>query len=158
MPGEHTPSLLCNSRFNLHACERARGWISLSICALASPDLFLRGKAIVAIFRFEAKVIGRSDRAGGRSIVACAAYRSGTRLRDDRYDTFHNYRRRAAGVEYTGIHSPEAAPAWATARGPLWNGIEAQEDRHNRWATAQLARELIPAIPAELDRAQRKAL
>jgi hypothetical protein len=112
----------------------------------------------VAIYRFEAKIIGRSERAGGRSVVAAAAYRSASKLADERYEVIHDYSRRAAGVEYAGIHSPEASPAWATERGSLWNGIEAKEDTHNRRASAQLAREYIPAIPTELDSSQRKAL
>ena len=112
----------------------------------------------MAIFRFEAKIIGRSDRAGGRSIVACAAYRSGTKLHSEKYDVTHNYSRRAVGVEYAGIHSPEVAASWMTERETLWNSIEAKEDTHNRRASAQLAKELLPAIPAELNKEQRKAL
>jgi hypothetical protein len=117
-----------------------------------------RGRAAVAIYRFEAKIIGRSDRVGGRSVVACAAYRSGTRLHSEKYDVTHDYSRRTAGIEYEGIHSPECSPSSVTDRGALWNGIEAKEDTHNRRAKAQLARELLPSIPAELNKEQRKAL
>jgi MobA/MobL family len=42
----------------------------------------------MAIYHFSAKVIGR---AAGRSAVAAAAYRSGSRLRDERLDRDHDF-------------------------------------------------------------------
>jgi hypothetical protein len=125
----------------------------------------------VAIFRFEVKIIGRADRRAGRSVVAAAAYRSGSKLRDERYGKTHDYSRRAAGIADTWIDAPEAGPEWlryddrqganytqSDARAALWNSVEIIEDSHNRRDTARLARELVLALPHELTRKQRRAL
>ena len=112
----------------------------------------------MAIYRFEAKILGRSDRAGGRSISAAAAYRAGERIADFKYEVVHDYRRRGAGVVFSEVVAPENAPAWAWDREKLWNAVEAKEDTHNRHASAQLAREFIVALPKELTAEQRETL
>ena len=112
----------------------------------------------MAIYRFEAKVIGRSERAGGRSVVAAAAYRSGDKMEDRKYEVTHDYSRRAAGVVFSEILAPENAPAWVMDRQELWNAVETKEDTHNRRASAQLAREFIPALPKELTPEQQQDL
>ena len=98
----------------------------------------------MAIFRLEAKVFSREKR--GRSVIAAAAYRAGSRLKDELRDKIFDYARRAKGVINSTILAPEDAPAWATNSGQLWNAVEASEKR----VDAQLAREFILALPKEL--------
>ncbi|WP_369695454.1 MobQ family relaxase [Jiella marina] len=96
----------------------------------------------MASFHQSFQVIKRSV---GRSAVAAAAYRSGSRLEDERSGRISDYSRRA-GVVHTEIMAPEEAPDWARDRGQLWNRIEAVERRKD----AQLAREVNMALPHEL--------
>lgn len=91
------------------------------------------------------------QRSKGRSAVAAAAYRSGTRLVDERTGLTHDYTRKQ-GVEATALLLPDEAPDWAHDRGALWNAAERQE-KHPR---AQTARDLEVAFPAEFDAAQRR--
>jgi len=98
----------------------------------------------MALFRLEAKVFSREKR--GRSVVAAAAYRSGTKLRDELREKTFDYSRRGAGVIHSTILAPEGAPAWATDSTQLWNAVEAGEKRKD----AQLAREFVLAVPPEL--------
>jgi len=104
----------------------------------------------MAMFRLEAKVIARGQRAGGRSVVAAAAYRAGAYLKDIRYDRQCDYRRRQAGVVYNRILAPDGAPEWAKNPEKLWNEVERSETRSD----AQLAREFILAVPPELSDAE----
>ena len=71
----------------------------------------------MAIYHLTAKLIKRSN---GQSAVACAAYRSGTRLLDERTGEQKDYRRKG-GVEHSEILTPEDAPEWAQDREQLWN-------------------------------------
>jgi ATP-dependent exoDNAse (exonuclease V) alpha subunit len=98
----------------------------------------------MAIFRFEAKVFGREKR--GRSVIAAAAYRAGTKLKDELRDKIFDYARRTKGVIHSDILAPEGAPGWVHDSGQLWNKVEAGEKRKD----AQLAREFILAVPKEL--------
>jgi ATP-dependent exoDNAse (exonuclease V) alpha subunit len=98
----------------------------------------------MAIFRLEAKIFSREKR--GRSVIAAAAYRTGTKLKDEISGKIFDYARRVKGVIETMILAPEGAPAWATNSGELWNRVEAGEKR----ADAQLAREFVLALPKEL--------
>lgn len=104
----------------------------------------------MAIYHLSAKVISR---AGGRSSVAAAAYRTAGRLRDDRQGLEHDYSRKG-GVVHSEIMAPENAPDWMCDRGQLWNAVEAVEKRRD----AQLAREIEVALPRELDRGERLEL
>ena len=104
----------------------------------------------MAIAFVAAQIIGRSN---GRSSVAAAAYRTGTRLTDTRTGEIHDFTRRA-GVRESFILAPAGAPSWMKDRSALWNGVEAGEKRKD----AQLARELIVALPHEFNAAQRRAL
>lgn len=101
----------------------------------------------MAIYHLSAKVISR---AGGRSSVAAAAYRSGRRLHDARQGIEHDYSRKG-GVVHSEIMAPENAPDWMHNRDRLWNAVEAVERRKD----AQLAREIEVALPRELDRGAR---
>nr|WP_272490867.1 MobQ family relaxase [Mesobacterium pallidum] len=109
-----------------------------------------RGVRAVAIYHLSAKVISR---AGGRSSVAAAAYRTAGRLRDDRQGLEHDYSRKG-GVVHAEIMAPENAPDWMRDRDQLWNAVEAVEKRRD----AQLAREIEVALPRELDRGARLEL
>lgn len=98
----------------------------------------------MAIFRLEAKIFSREKR--GRSVIAAAAYRAGTKLRDEIREKTFDYSRRSKGVVQTVIVGPEGAPEWMRDPGRLWNLVEASEKRKD----AQLAREFVLALPKEL--------
>jgi MobA/MobL family len=99
----------------------------------------------MALYRLEAKIFSREKR--GRSVVAAAAYRSGTKIRDERYDKIHDYSRRSKGVIESVILRPEGSPEWTAKPDTLWNTVERGEKR----VDAQLAREFILAVPPELN-------
>jgi len=100
----------------------------------------------MAIYHLHVKVIGRKS---GSSAVASAAYRSGSRLRDERLDRSHDFSAKR-GVVHSEVMLPENAPeAWRN-RERLWNDVEAIEIRKD----AQLAREVEFALPREMTQAQ----
>jgi len=99
----------------------------------------------MAIYHFSAKVISR---AAGSSAVASAAYRSASRLRDDRLDRSHDFTNKP-GVEHSEVLLPDGAPDEWHDREQLWNDVEAAEIRKD----AQLAREVEFAIPREMSKA-----
>jgi MobA/MobL family len=98
----------------------------------------------MAIYHLRVKYLKRSE---GRSAVAAAAYRSGTRLEDVRGGVTHDYTRKQ-NVEYQDVLLPEGAPASLTDRGVLWNTIETGIT-HPR---AQPAMECEAALPRELSK------
>ncbi len=98
----------------------------------------------MALFRLEAKVFSREKR--GRSVIAAAAYRAGTKLMDEVREKTFDYTRRVNGVIQSMILAPDGAPAWVLDSGQLWNTVERSEKR----VDAQLAREFILAVPPEL--------
>lgn len=104
----------------------------------------------MAIYRLSASYVKRSE---GRSVVACAAYRAGVALDDERTGQSFDYRRRR-GVLHAEILAPANAPVWIRDRAQLWNRIEAIERRKD----AQLAREIQLALPHELDEGARVEL
>jgi MobA/MobL family len=107
----------------------------------------------VAICFVRAKVIGRS---GGKSVTAAAAYRSGKKIVDRATNKTHDYSKKT-GIDHSEILTPLAATGkneWLTDRSALWNRVEASEKRYD----AQLAREMIIAIPRELERSDQIAL
>ncbi|GFM31595.1 Ti-type conjugative transfer relaxase TraA [Novosphingobium sp. PY1] len=99
----------------------------------------------MAIYHFSAKVISR---AAGSSAVASAAYRSASRLRDDRLDRHHDFTNKP-GVKHSEVMLPDGAPEEWRDRERLWNDVEAAEIRKD----AQLAREVEFAIPREMSKA-----
>jgi len=101
----------------------------------------------MAIYRLEAKIISRG---GGHSAVAAAAYRTGTKIRDERSDRLHDYSSRTKGVVESVILRPENSPEWTAKTSSLWNRVEQHEKRKD----AQLAREFILAVPKELNAKQ----
>lgn len=97
----------------------------------------------MAEYHLSVKAVSRST---GRSAVAADAYRSGSRLVNERDGVVHDYRRRS-GVEYTEIVVPIGGGRWASDRSALWNAAEAAEVRKD----AKVAREYEIALPCELD-------
>lgn len=92
------------------------------------------------------------SRKAGQSAVAAAAYRSATRLHDERAQETHDYRRRF-GVIATGIEMPAAGgPAWS--REQLWNAAEAAEKRKD----SRTARKVELALPSMMTPEQREEL
>ncbi|MDU2927264.1 Ti-type conjugative transfer relaxase TraA, partial [Bradyrhizobium sp.] len=100
----------------------------------------------MAIFHLHVKVIGRKS---GSSAVASAAYRSASRLRDDRLERSHDFSNKR-GVIHSEVMLPEDAPEQWRDRERLWNDVEAFEVRKD----AQLAREVEFALPREMTQAQ----
>ena len=104
----------------------------------------------MAIYHFSAKVISRST---GRSALAAAAYRSASRLHDQRLGRDHDFSNKA-GVVHSEVMLPDGAPGRLSDRATLWNAVEVAE----KSIDAQLAREIEFAIPRELDQQQGIAL
>ena len=104
----------------------------------------------MAIFHCNSSIIKRSS---GSSSVASAAYCSAENILDERTGLIHDYARKK-GVLHTEIITPENAPDWANDRSKLWNAVEAAEKRKD----SQLAREIMVALPNELNEQQRLQL
>lgn len=103
-------------------------------------------------FHCQAKTFKRSE---GKSAVAAAAYREGSRLKDERTGIVHDYtlkgRRNVASSE---ILLPTGADRALLDSAKLWNHAEALERRKD----SQVAREFEIALPADLPRQARHAL
>jgi Ti-type conjugative transfer relaxase TraA len=100
----------------------------------------------MAIYHFSAKVISRAN---GSSAVAAAAYRSASRLEDERLGRGHDFSNKS-GVVHSEVMAPEGSPERWQDREALWNEVEAGEVRKD----AQLAREIEFSIPREMNQAQ----
>jgi hypothetical protein len=100
----------------------------------------------MAIYHLHVKVIGRKS---GSSAVASAAYRSGSRLRDEQLGREQDFSAKR-GVVHSEVMLPEHAPQAWSDRERLWNDLEMFEVRKD----AQLAREVEFAIPREMTQAQ----
>ncbi|WP_288806432.1 Ti-type conjugative transfer relaxase TraA [uncultured Novosphingobium sp.] len=100
----------------------------------------------MAIYHLHVKIIGRKT---GSSAVASAAYRSASRLRDERIDRVQDFSNKR-GVVHSEVLLPDSAPGHLGDRERLWNDVEAFEVRKD----AQLAREVEFAIPREMTQAQ----
>lgn len=104
----------------------------------------------MASYHLTAKIIGRSD---GRSVVAAAAYRSGTKIERDEMGDALDYSRKH-GIVSSDLLTPKAVPDWAHDRAQLWNRVERKEQRKN----SQMAREIELALPNELSIEEARAL
>ena len=100
----------------------------------------------MAIYHLHVKAIGRKS---GSSAVASAAYRSGSRLRDERLGRDQDFSAKR-GVVHSEVMLPDKAPEAWSDRERLWNDVEVFEVRKD----AQLAREVEFAIPREMTQAQ----
>ncbi|AGS26458.1 Ti-type conjugative transfer relaxase TraA [Rhizobium etli] len=115
----------------------------------------------MAIMFVRAQVISRG---AGRSIVSAAAYRHRTRMMDEQAGTSFSYRGGAGELMHEELALPDEIPDWlrsaisgqsvSNASEVFWNAVDAFETRGD----AQLARELIIALPEELTRAENIAL
>jgi ATP-dependent exoDNAse (exonuclease V) alpha subunit len=105
----------------------------------------------MAIYHCEVKPMSRSK---GRSSTAGAAYRSCSKVYDERTAELHDYSRKR-GLEYSEIvlstKAAEQDIQWARDRGRLWNAAEASEVRKD----ARVAREYEVALPHELSKEKR---
>jgi Ti-type conjugative transfer relaxase TraA len=104
----------------------------------------------MAIYHFHAKMVHRGK---GQSVVAGAAYRSGSKLYEQATGITHDYTHKS-GVEHSEILGPEGAPEWVLDRATLWNTVEAVEKRKD----AQVAREIEVGLPIELKDKEQVAL
>ena len=104
----------------------------------------------MAIYSMRMQVIGRS---AGRSATAAAAYRSGEEIADERTGRTHDYTGKS-DIYGSEILLPEGAPERMGDRTALWNEVERVEKRKD----AQLVREVMVALPAELTHAQKQEL
>jgi Ti-type conjugative transfer relaxase TraA len=105
----------------------------------------------LAIYHCSMKPIARGS---GRSAVAAAAYRSATRLENERDGFVHDFTRKL-GIEHAEVVVPEGSGAeWALDRSVLWNAAEFAEKRKD----ARVAREFEVALPFEMNGKQRVEL
>ncbi|WP_312366948.1 Ti-type conjugative transfer relaxase TraA [Ensifer sp.] len=105
----------------------------------------------MAIYHCSMKPIARSS---GRSAVAAIAYRTATKIVNERDGIVHDFTRKQ-GVEHSEIVLPEGVNApWALDRSTLWNAVERVEVRND----ARVAREFEIALPHEMSAADRLAL
>ncbi|TNM66140.1 Ti-type conjugative transfer relaxase TraA [Aliirhizobium smilacinae] len=105
----------------------------------------------MAIYHCSMKPIAR---AAGRSAVAAVAYRTASRLLNERDGLVHDFTGKR-GVEHCEIVLPEGVEAaWARDRATLWNAAERAEKRSD----ARVAREFELALPHELTRDQQIVL
>ncbi len=104
----------------------------------------------IAIFHCTIKLVQRSK---GKSVVAAAAYRSGTKLVNEWDGMTHDYTRKG-GVVHAEIMLPAHAPPEFQDRAILWNSVEQIEKSKD----SQLAREVEVALPVELSWEQQLSL
>jgi len=102
----------------------------------------------VALYSASVKPVSRSS---GRSATAAAAYRNAERIIDERTGEIHDYTRRS-GVDHVESFAPVGMAPQSGSE--LWNKAEAAEVRKN----ARVAREVLVALPHELDQVQRREL
>jgi len=123
-----------------------------------------QGARKMAIFYMDVKIIGRSS---GRSAIGAAAYRRSAKMHSIAHAAYqrgekiigigdkvtHDYRSKG-GVVYSKIMLPDDAPPEFIDAQTLWNAVEASETRKN----AQLAREIIVALPKEFNLSEQKVV
>lgn len=105
----------------------------------------------MAIYHCSVKSISRG---AGRSIIAAAAYCHACLIAVEKTGEVHDYSRKQ-GVESSSIYLPSGVnSAWAQDRQRLWNAVDAAEKRIN----ARVGRELVVALPSELEAKERQEL
>lgn len=100
----------------------------------------------MAIFHWSMKLVRRSM---GKSAVAAAAYRSGTKLVNEWDGVTHDYSSKQ-NVAYSEIMLPAHAPPMFQDRSTLWNSVEKIEKAKD----SQLARDLEISLPIELSKSE----
>ena len=93
------------------------------------------------------------SRGAGRSAAAAAAYLSCSRIYNDYDGVQHDYTRKQGLVWQQVFLPPQAPPEWQD-REKLWNAVEAAEKAKD----SRLARELVVALPIELNQEQQISL
>ena len=141
--GSYTPQTPCAPRAAKHP---------LRVCSAPRSLKYPRRKEVPPIdfCHIPVSIIKRSE---GRSAVAAAAYRSGTKLTNEWDGLTHDYTRKS-GVVHAEIMLPAHAPPEFADRSTLWNSVEQIEKARD----SQLAREIEAALPRELSREQQLAL
>ena len=141
--GSYTPQTPCAPRAAKHP---------LRVCSAPRSLKYPRRKEVPPIdfCHIPVSIIKRSE---GRSAVAAAAYRSGTKLTNEWDGLTHDYTRKG-GVVHAEIMLPAHAPPEFADRSTLWNSVEQIEKARD----SQLAREIEAALPRELTREQQLAL
>ena len=104
----------------------------------------------MAIYHMESKIVSRGT---GRSVVAASAYMSCSRLYNDYDGVQHDYTRKQ-GLIWQDVFLPPQAPQEWRDREQLWNAVEAAEKTKD----SRLAREIIVALPVELEHDEQIAL
>ena len=104
----------------------------------------------MAIYSCNISNIKRSD---GRSSVAKAAYNSRSELLDERTGNKYNYSNKT-DLGFSEIIAPLDAPSWANDRQQLWSKNELANLRRD----ARVAKEILVALPRELDSYQQLSL
>lgn len=104
----------------------------------------------MAIYHMESKIVSRGM---GRSVVAASAYMSCSRLYNDYDGIQHDYTRKQ-GLIWQDVFLPPQAPQEWRDREQLWNAVEAAEKTKD----SRLAREIIVALPVELEHDEQIAL
>ncbi|WP_299143041.1 MobQ family relaxase [uncultured Vibrio sp.] len=104
----------------------------------------------MAIYHCSVKIGSRSN---GASSVGSCAYRESVKIKDERLGIEHDYSRKSGVVESFTM-TPENAPTWASDSAKLWNEVERIEKRKD----AQVFREVVVALPRELDREKQQHL
>jgi len=121
----------------------------------------------------DVKIIGGNK---GRSSIGVAAYRTGEKLYNEYNGTTHDYTKRRSsvhasayrsgqklnnhdfthkgGIVHNEIMLPPHAPTSFYDRSTLWNAVEQSERNHN----ARTGREIVVALPNELNREQQIAI
>src|SRR5580693_3302189 len=94
------------------------------------------------------------SRGSGHKAVAAAAYRSGEKLYDHKYECLHDYSRKG-GVVLSEIAVPKGAPDWlhnggASTRERLWSEAEFAEDVSTRRKQAVVGKSFVCILPREL--------
>jgi len=141
--GRYTPQTPCAPRAAKHP---------LRVCSAPRSLKYPRRKEVPPIdfCHIPVSIIKRSE---GRSAVAAAAYRSGTKLTNEWDGLTHDYTRKG-GVVHAEIMLPAHAPPEFADRSTLWNSVEQIEKARD----SQLAREIEAALPRELSGEQQLAL
>lgn len=104
----------------------------------------------MAIYHMESKIVSRGT---GRSVVAASAYMSCSRMYNDYDGIQHDYTRKQ-GLVWQEVFLPPQAPQEWLDREQLWNAVEAAEKTKD----SRLAREIIVALPVELNHEEQIAL
>lgn len=105
----------------------------------------------MAIYHLSTKVIKRSE---GRSAVGASAYRSASKMIDERTGKSFNYSKKRGVLETGCMIRASSGFIMSVDRSTLWNSAERAEKRKD----SRTAREIIVNLPHELEHAQRREI